>query len=253
MTWLGHATVVLDLAGCRIVTDPLLGRHNGPLRRRGPRPRRSDWQGADAVLLSHLHHDHAEVSSLRALAPAPVFTARANVAWLQRKSLPGVALEDPGAHGPRWSEVAPGVEVAQVRAEHAGRPMPHRPNAANGHLIRSGTRSIYVVGDSDLVDEMALVPQWLAGRPDLVVVPIAGWGPRLSEGHLDPVRAAEACARVGARWALPYHSGTLHPPLMRGAWLDRPLRAFADALQHRAPETERAPIAGVAGVHWAVP
>ena len=40
---------------------------------------------------------------------------------------------------------------------------------------------------------------------DLAVIPIAGWGPRLSEGHLNPKQAAAACARTGARWALPVH------------------------------------------------
>src|SRR4051794_41907462 len=70
LTWLGHSTVLIDLAGHRLLTDPLLLRHNGPLRRRQPRPQPALWTGVDAVLLSHLHHDHAEVRSLR-LGPVP--------------------------------------------------------------------------------------------------------------------------------------------------------------------------------------
>ena len=62
VTWLGHSTVVLDLDGVRIVADPLLQRHAGILRRRGQTPERAAWHGADAILLSHLHHDHAELA-----------------------------------------------------------------------------------------------------------------------------------------------------------------------------------------------
>ena len=75
VTWLGHSTVVLDIDGVRIVADPLLRRHAGVLRRRGREPDRTAWTGADAVLLSHLHHDHAEVRSLRLLDGAPVLTS----------------------------------------------------------------------------------------------------------------------------------------------------------------------------------
>jgi L-ascorbate metabolism protein UlaG (beta-lactamase superfamily) len=73
---------------------------------------------------------------------------------------------------------------------------------------------------------------------DLAVVPIAGWGPRLSEGHLNPEQAAAACATTGARWALPVHWGTLHPPLatrLPHGWLDRPDGDFVQALARLAP------------------
>ena len=75
ITWLGHATVVLDLDGTRIVTDPLLRRHNGSAPpATGPGPRPEQFRDANAVLLSHLHHDHAELPSLRGFS-GPVLTA----------------------------------------------------------------------------------------------------------------------------------------------------------------------------------
>jgi len=85
--WLGHSTVVLDIAGVRLVTDPLLQRHAGPLRRHAPRPDPTTYAGCDAVLLSHLHHDHAELSSLRRLT-GPILTTEANARWLRRHDLP---------------------------------------------------------------------------------------------------------------------------------------------------------------------
>jgi L-ascorbate metabolism protein UlaG (beta-lactamase superfamily) len=72
---------------------------------------------------------------------------------------------------------------------------------------------------------------------DVAIVPIGGWGPRLSKGHMSPEQAAIACAMVRARWALPVHWGTLHPPLFgRFGWMDRPARDFHHALAELAPD-----------------
>lgn len=233
VAWLGHATVVIELDGTRVLTDPLLRRHNGPLRRRGPQPRPDQWRGADAVLISHLHHDHAELASLRMLAGRPVMSAPENAAWLRRRGLEGVDLAD------GWTPIrGGGVEVRLVRADHRHRTMPHRPNPANGHLLRGPSAAVWIAGDTSLHPEMAELAD-LAGRPvDLAVVPVGGWGPRLSPGHMDPAQAAEAVGLCGARWAVPVHWGTLHPPLMdkvAAGWLDEPGPAFAAALPLAAP------------------
>lgn len=246
ITWLGHSTVVIDAGATRIVTDPLLGRHAGMLRRRTGKPDRVRTRGTDVVLLSHLHHDHAEVSSLRSLAPAPVLTAPENAVWVRGKGIAAVGL-DVG----EWYDVAPGVQVCLVPAVHVDRPMPHRPNSANGHLVRmasssgqSGSGSVLTVwaaGDTELCSELDQVRQLAGGRVDVALVPVSGWGPRLSGGHMGPVDAATACAQVGARVAIPVHWGTLHAPfgqwLPRG-WMDTPGWAFGVELAQRAPNCE---------------
>jgi len=278
VTWLGHSTVVLDLTGpdgrtTRLVTDPLLRRHAGVLRRRGDRPEVAAWHGADAALLSHLHHDHAELGSLRLLGDVPVLTAAANARWLRGKGLRGVGLEpparlpghegvvarpagasgraDPGADG-SWHEVA-GVRVRLTAAVHGDRPMPHRPNAATGHLVRlpvggargEGARegpapgvTVWAVGDTEHYPGIGRVRELAGGRVDVALVPVSGWGPRLSGGHLGPMGAAEVCAEVRPRVAIPVHWGTLHVPggrnLPRG-WMDDAGAAFAAAAHRVAP------------------
>lgn len=237
LVWLGHSTVVIDIEAARLVTDPLLRPHAGVLRRHGQRPFSSAWTGTDAVLLSHLHHDHAELSSLRSLGDVPVLTGPDNAAWLRRRGLRGVGI------GGDWVDVLSGsVQVCLVTAVHKHRPMPHRPNGAYGHLIRNAQWSIWFAGDTSLYDDMAAIPE-LVGRPhiDVALVPVGGWGPRLSEGHMRPEQAAAACAMVRARWALPVHWGTLHPPLFDRfdlAWMDRPAHRFHDALAELAPECQ---------------
>jgi L-ascorbate metabolism protein UlaG (beta-lactamase superfamily) len=251
LTWLGHATVVLDIDGVRLVADPLLRRHNGVLRRRGDRPEVATWSGADAVLLSHLHHDHAEVASLNMLRGVPVLTARENAVWVDRKGLLGRGL-----HEGEWLPVGEQgrVSVRLVDAVHHSRPMPHRPNATNGHLVRGPSGVVWVAGDTDLHPDMARLAT-LAGAPvDVAVVPIGGWGPRLSPGHMGPAEAAEACRRSGARWALPVHWKTLHVPTGKSfprGWMDAAGPRFTAALARTAPPCVAVEVD--VGERWTVP
>ena len=85
----------------------------------------------------------------------------------------------------------------------------------------------------------ALVLATATWRVTVAVVPIGGWGPRLSPGHMDATQAATAVARSGARYAVPVHWGTLHPPLLDRwgtDWLDEPGHQFAEALAQQAPD-----------------
>lgn len=235
LTWLGHSTVLLEVSGVRLLTDPLLGRHAGLLRRVGPAPSPASWGDVDAVLLSHLHHDHAELSSLRCMGDVRVIALPAVAAWLARRS---VGRPVPLAVGSSYA-VTPSVSVVAAPAEHRHRPMPHRPSDACGHLVDAPDAVVWVCGDTELFGGLSSVPSLSArGRVDVALVPVGGWGPRLSRGHLDPVQAARACAVVGASVAVPVHWGTLHAPLSRGAWFDAPGPAFAAALAQEAPGCE---------------
>ncbi|MET1059301.1 MAG: MBL fold metallo-hydrolase [Nocardioides sp.] len=242
LTWLGHATVVIDMDGVRLLTDPLLGRHAGFLRRPGGRPDEASWRDPDAVLISHLHLDHADLPSLRRVRGTRVLTAPVNARWVTRRVGSPVADLGNGV----WTRVpAPGtddggVEVRLVRADHGARPMPHRPNASDGHLIRGRDGIVWFAGDTSLYPEMAGLPELAGGRVDVALLPIAGWGPRLSAGHMGPAEAVEACLRVRPRAVLPIHYGTLHPPGFSAAglgWMHRPLTEFTRLLAERSPET----------------
>ncbi len=237
LTWLGHACVVLDLGGVRLVTDPLLRRRLGPLTRRHDLPLHAHVEDVDAVLLSHLHHDHADLPSLRRLGHVPVVTDPDNAVWIR-----GRGLDAPEVARDEWVAVAEGVDTRLVRADHEARPMPHRPNAASGMLVRGGGVVVWFAGDTSLHPEMSELAD-LAGAPvDVALLPIGGWGPRLSPGHMGPAEAAEAAARAGARHVVPVHYGTLHPagwPRGRLSWTSAPgerltahLAEHGDAVAH---------------------
>lgn len=230
MTWLGHATALIELDGVRLLTDPVLARRIGPLVRVAPRPDTGHLVDVDAVLVSHLHFDHADLRTLRRLG-APVLAPGGAGGWLRRHRVRDVR------------ELACGEEtmVREVRvratpAEHDNRRHPLGPAADAVGFVVSGSRSVYFAGDTDLFAAMAD----LAGSVDVALIPVAGWGPTLGPGHLDPQRAAEAVAMIAPAVAIPIHWGTLALAHLARRQSERraPAEAFAAAVARRAPNVE---------------
>ena len=248
VTWLGHASVLIELAGLRIVTDPVLRERMGVLRRRRDLAPAPDLPAIDAVLISHLHHDHADLPSLRLLseaedAPLPVLTEESNSEWVRRQGLhaPAVSPES-------WHRLSDEVEVRLVPAVHDARPMPHRPNGAVGMLVRAPGVVVWFAGDTALYPDMDTLPAIAEAPIDLALLPIGGWGPRLSAGHMGPAEAAEAAVRSGARAVMPIHYGTLHPrgwPSGRLDWTTAPGDALPAELSQRcSAEAHVVPVGG---------
>jgi L-ascorbate metabolism protein UlaG (beta-lactamase superfamily) len=229
ITWVGNATVLIEIDGVRVLTDPVLGRRVGPLVRIGPPPDPSGSRDVDAVLVSHLHHDHHEPRSLRRVG-APVIAPRGVGAWLRRRRVREVSELSVGE-----STSVGSLRVAAVTATHDDRRLHIGPTADPLGFTVAGSSSVYFAGDTDLYDEMAA----LAGI-DLALLPIWGWGTTLGPGHLDPERAARAAALISPRVVVPIHWGSLAlPKLIRGsAGTDKPAREFVDFAARIAPGVE---------------
>ncbi len=242
ITWLGHATVLLELAGTRLLTDPVLRGRVAHLRRHAPRPGASVAVGpVDAVLISHAHHDHLDRPSLRTLARAETdaVVPRGTARFLD--GLPfGAVRELSAGERVRLAGGASGdVEVEAVPAWHAVRRVPHRTDhAALGYLADR----VWFAGDTGLDPAM----EALRGRVDVALLPIWGWGPRLGPGHLDPAGAAHAAALVAPEVVVPIHWGTFLPVgthRRHGHVLHEPARAFADQVARAAPGVRVAALA----------
>jgi L-ascorbate metabolism protein UlaG (beta-lactamase superfamily) len=228
VTWLGHATVVVDLDGERIVTDPVLRRRVAHLLRARAAAVPAD---ATAVLVSHLHYDHLDVPSLRAFArELPVLLPRGGARLLRgfgdlREVEPGDSV--------RIGE----LRVDAVEADHDGR---RRPGGARGpalgYVLR-GSRSVYFAGDTDVFEGMSE----LAGA-DVALIPVSGWGAKVGPGHLDPTRAAAAVGLLRPRVAIPIHWGTYAPLHWRVSGgrppHEDPAAEFAEAVAVAAPEVD---------------
>ena len=206
-TWWGHATATVELGAARVVTDPLLGDRLLHLRRHAARPGKAVAE-ADLVLVSHLHRDHCDLSSLaRYGAEVPVVAPRGAERLLAGPALDRLVLVEPGD-----VVEGAGVRIEVLAASHDGRrgPLSRRHPPALGFRFANEAGSCWYPGDSALRDDLAGV-----GAVDLALVPVGGWGPTLGAGHLDPDQAAEAVRRVGARWAVPVHWGTFWPVGLR--------------------------------------
>jgi L-ascorbate metabolism protein UlaG (beta-lactamase superfamily) len=230
VTWLGHATALIELDGVRLLTDPVLGPRVGPLVRVGARARLDVPAGLEAVLLSHLHADHAHLRSLRMLEVPRVFAPRGSGRWLARRGVANVEELGPGER----AQIGP-VALLATPARHEGRRWRYGPSGTPMGMLVEASRSCYFAGDTDLFAEMAE----LAGV-DLALLPVAGWGHKVGSGHLDPARAAEAVRLIAPRVAVPIHWGTLAPFWWRGRRPDaeRPAQEFAELVQASTPEVE---------------
>jgi L-ascorbate metabolism protein UlaG (beta-lactamase superfamily) len=236
ITWVGHATVLIELDGMRLLTDPVLGRRVGPLVRvAGAAIEPGSLGPVDCVLLSHLHADHANLGSLRALDALVVAPSGAGD-WLRGAGIRRVQELSIGEAG-----MIGGVRVRAVRADHdsARRPLGPGPEAEPVGYVIEGSRSIYFAGDTDLYDEMS----GLRGAVDIALLPVWGWGPTAGVGHLDPDRAATAAAMIAPAVAIPIHWGTFVLPwvAVRGVSDHEragPAREFAELVATRAPGVE---------------
>jgi L-ascorbate metabolism protein UlaG (beta-lactamase superfamily) len=203
VTYVGHATVLLELDGLRILTDPVLRARLVHLRRQVSVPEGESAADLDAVLISHLHHDHVDLPSLRGVGTqTPIIAPPGAGRFLERRGFAAVTELAPGE-----SATVAGVEITAVEARHGGgRGLLSGRSEAIGFEL-SGTSRVYFAGDTDLFDGMRA----LAGGLDLALLPVWGWGPRLGPGHLDPERAARAAAMLSPRIVVPIHWGTLFP------------------------------------------
>jgi len=240
VTFAGHSTVLLDVDGVRLLTDPLLRRRIGVLIRRTAVPAAELRRDLDAVLISHAHLDHLDVPSLRMIdRGTPVIAPRGVGSLLRRQGFEPTEVEvgdvlelplpDGGpARGP--------VRVRAVPAFHSGTRYPlGTPSEALGYVVEGGL-SAYFAGDTGLFDGMEEF-----GPLDVAVLPVGGWGPRLPDDHLGPLTAARALQMLRPRACVPVHWGTLYPPWLppefNAKWSEWP-RAFERYARHLAPDVE---------------
>jgi L-ascorbate metabolism protein UlaG (beta-lactamase superfamily) len=233
VTYVGHATVLLELDGLRFLTDPVLRSRVGLLRRQGHVPDREVAEQLDAVLISHLHYDHVDLPSLSRVDRAtPVFAPPGAGEFLARRGFIAVSELAPGE-----STRIGGLRIAAVEARHGhGRSPLFRHSQAVGFVV-SGAKRVYFAGDTDLFEGMRA----LAGDLDLALLPVWGWGATLGPGHLDPERAGHAAAMLFPRIAVPIHWGTFFPlGLARIAprHLNAPPRDFAHWCARLAPQVD---------------
>jgi len=230
VTWLGHATVVVETPGARVITDPVLRHRVAHLLRQVPDP--AVPAPVDAVLLSHLHHDHFDKPSLRQLASPETTVVLPSGTTRYLGGIPfGTVCETRVGDVLEFGDAS----VQVVPAWHDGRRRPG-PGSVEHDTLGFVIEGVWFAGDTDIDDEMTA----LRGSVDVALIPIWGWGTSLGPGHLDPEAAARAIALVEPRIAIPIHFGTFLP-MTQGrrntALLTEPPKEFLRHMAALAPAT----------------
>ena len=223
ITWLGHSTLLLELDGLRVLTDPVFGERASPVsfagaKRFHPVPARiAELPRLDAVLLSHDHYDHLCATSLRELArlEVPVITSLGVGARLEALGFAPERITELDW----WEEhVLPGgaLSFTATPAQHfSGRSLTDRNQTLwSSWVIASERRRLFFSGDTGLTEEFAAIHQRF-GTFDVVMLEIGAWHPAWGSIHLGPQNALRAFELLGGGSLLPIHWGTfdlaLHP------------------------------------------
>ncbi len=240
-TWLGHATVLLDLDGCRLLTDPVWAEYASPVQafalRRffDPPLALAEVPPLDAVLLSHNHYDHFDPSTLRALASrtARFICPLGLGAALRRVGVPADKITELD-----WTETAilpGGLTVTALPARHfSGRGLTDGNRSLwVAYALRSPQHTVFFGGDSGPLPGLFEQIGAAHGPFDLILLPIGAYDPYAPFIHLTPEQAVAAHQALGGRVLLPVHWGTFD--LSFHAWREPVERVVPAAAAAQVP------------------
>jgi L-ascorbate metabolism protein UlaG (beta-lactamase superfamily) len=229
ITWLGHATVLVEMAGARALTDPVLRHRADPLARV---PSASALRApVDCALLSDLHRDHADLPTLRGLArTGPLIVPPRARDWLM-----GKGIEDVEELAPSHALTVGGIGVTATRGRHDPRRHPFGPTAQPLGFLLTSSISVFFAGDTAALPEMAE----LRGRVDVALLPLAGGRPPMGHRQLDPEGAAAAVALINPAMVIPIQWGAFSSGRGPGRRIgDAAAQAFAAQARRYAPRVD---------------
>ncbi len=244
VTFINHATVLLQMDGLNILTDPIWSERVGPVSFAGPKRHRppgirfDDLPPIDVVLLSHNHYDHTDLPTLRRLwrRDRPhVYGGLGQSALLEKAGL----LRNHDLDWWQSAQLAQEVSVTSVPARHfSGRGLCDRDTVLwTGFVIVGPAGAVYFAGDTGFGDHFADVRQRF-GPMRLALLPIGAYLPRwfMSPVHLSPNEAVQAHLDLGAQISVPIHFGTFE---LADDGEQQPVEDLYKALAERGVSRER--------------
>jgi L-ascorbate metabolism protein UlaG (beta-lactamase superfamily) len=234
VTFIGHSTFLIRLAGLTILTDPVFSERCSPVSWAGPKRARPpgralrDLPKVDLLLVSHNHYDHMDLPSLRAIRRRDnpqVVTPLANARHLAKAGLGRVTELD------WWQSAQPAAEirVTATPARHfSARSLRDRNHSLwSGFMLETQGHRLFFAGDSGAGRHWAEIGERL-GAPDLALIPIGAYEPRsiMAPVHMNPAEAVAAHRALGARRSVGMHFGTFQ---LTDEPIDAPPAALAEA------------------------
>jgi L-ascorbate metabolism protein UlaG (beta-lactamase superfamily) len=243
ITFVGHATFLIQTAAGNVLTDPMYSERAGPLGVFGPRRVRQpgvrfeDLPPISIVLLSHNHYDHCDLPTLRMLAERfdPILmTPLGNAALVRSTGIRHIEELD------WWQEATTSpLRIVMTPAQHFSARGPLDRNRAlwAGFMMEAGGRRIFFAGDTGYSLFFRDVRARL-GSIDLALLPIGAYEPRwfMQAVHMNPAEAVQAHLDLEASESIGMHFGTFR---LTTEGIDDPLRALAEARLARGVEPLR--------------
>jgi L-ascorbate metabolism protein UlaG (beta-lactamase superfamily) len=233
ITYVGHATVLIEMGGVRLLTDPLLRNRVLHLRRQKIHVDPGVTKNLSAIMISHAHWDHLDLPSLRLFDRSTKILLPQGIAKiLHKEGFQNITELKEG------DQVSVGsIAVRATYADHDGARFRYGPAADTLGFVIEGKQRIYFAGDTDVFPGMSDLSEGL----DIALLPVWGWGPTLGSGHMNPQQAASALQLLNPRIAIPIHWGTFFPWALNWLlprFLNDPPWAFANFAAGVAPDVE---------------
>lgn len=233
VTWLGHASFLMNFFGTRILLDPVLGERIGitPFGDKTIGVKRylsaaltaSQVDPVDLLLVSHAHTDHFDYPTLRSMQSNSTIAVTAkNTAHLWQgldfKSVLQMHWQD-------TQEIA-GVQIRAIEGKHWGARLPwNKDMEANSFLLSKNGINIFFGGDTGYTP---IIKEQLTGIPiDLAIVGIGAYSPKSFEAkHATPEQAWQIAEEIEAKWIIPMHWGSFR---LSQEPMEEPIQRFLKA------------------------
>jgi len=221
VAWIGHATVLINFLGTKIITDPVLGERIGldlaglftlgPRRLVLPALTYDQLPPIDLILLSHAHMDHLDIPTLRKFDRSiPVVIAKNTLDVIEDLGFDQVYEMDWG----EWTSAA-GVRIEAMEVTHFGWRYPwekdrskgfHEGRSYNAYCLTRNGRSIFFGGDTAYHERFRALKE-RGTAIELAILPIGAYDPWI-RAHANPEQALAMADHMGAYHVLPIHWGT---------------------------------------------
>lgn len=231
--WFGHSSVLVEIEGVRLMTDPVLSEVVspvpfifGPKRMHPPPIALQDLSHIDAVLISHDHYDHLDMKTVKHLASqgTQFFVGLGVGAHLERWGVPLAQI-----HEMDWWESLPfqGLSIHCTPARHySGRKAMDNSTLWTSWVVKGSSHSVYFSGDTGYADHFREIRKRL-GDMDLTLIKVGAYGEPWLDIHMDPESAVQAHLDLGGKILLPVHWATFD--LSYHAWDEPILRTLSAA------------------------
>ena len=235
-TFVGHATMLLQLGGLNVLTDPQFSERAFMVQWAGPRRRTAlplqlgELPRIDVVVISHNHYDHLDRDTVLALnrqpGGPPLFLVPLGVdRWMRAQGIDNV-------QGLDWwdKRLVRGVEVHHVPVQHwsARTPFDRNTTLWGGWVLKAPQYAMFFAGDTGYSRDFADIGARFGGV-DLALIPVGAYEPRwfMKDQHVNPEEAVRIHRDVRARASIGIHWGTFE---LTDEALDEPIGKLREAL-----------------------